>query len=83
MHMSAKIHVGTSPLTGTIYAGRLCKDGQTWAGTPQEVTTAALVAVAEHVEQAGRPVVIRENGTPRWEIVVRNLTDGATGGAPK
>jgi hypothetical protein len=56
--MDKKIHVGCSPLTGTIFAGRILKDGRTWASGKEDVTIEALTAVAQHVEQFGEPVEI-------------------------
>jgi hypothetical protein len=47
--MSKKLHVATSPLSNTIFAGTVLKDGCTWSASKQEVTTDALVAVADHV----------------------------------
>lgn len=68
-----KLHVAVSPLTNTIYAGNVLKDGMTWGAGKQDVTTEALVAVAQHVEQFGKPVVITKNGQPEFEITVRRL----------
>lgn len=67
------MHIGTSPLSNVIYAGRLAADGDTWVGEPVDVTVPALVAVAEHVAAAGKPVVITANGAPHYEISVRVL----------
>ena len=41
--MKKKLRVSASPLTGTIYAGTLLKDGRTWATDKQDVTMDALV----------------------------------------
>jgi len=43
-----KLEIGTSPLTNTIFAGTLLKDGRTWAPNKQDVTIEALAAVIEH-----------------------------------
>jgi hypothetical protein len=56
--MTKKLHVGCSPLTGTIFAGKILKDGRTWAAGKEDVTIEALIAVAQHVEQFGEPVEI-------------------------
>ena len=53
--MRRKIHSGCSPLTGTIFAGTVLKDGRTWGTDKQGVTIDALVAVAEHATKFGRP----------------------------
>lgn len=43
-----KLTIGTSPLTNTIFAGHLLKDGRTWGVNKQDVTIDALAAVIEH-----------------------------------
>lgn len=68
-----KLHVGTSPLTNTIFAGHVLKSGNVWASNKQDVTMDALVAVAEHVLANGKPVVITNDGVPEFEITVRKL----------
>ena len=68
--MRKPIRIGCSPLTGTIYAGTLLKDGRTWYSDKQDVTIDALVSVAEHAIAFGKPVVLSsEDGTPMLEIV--------------
>ena len=66
-----KLHIATSPLTNTIFAGVLSCDGVTWANK-QDVTTWALVAVAEHAIAAGKPIVVTSNGQ-KYEIIARDL----------
>jgi hypothetical protein len=69
-----KLHIATSPLTNTIFAGTVLKDGQTWGANKQDVTLDALVAVAEHViKRFGKSVVITINDKPEYEITVRKL----------
>ena len=63
-----KLYIGTSPLTGTIYAGTILKDG-TW-GEKQDVTIEALVAVAQHVLKFGKPVEIMRDGMIEYKITV-------------
>lgn len=77
--MNKQLHVAVSPLSNNIYAGHVLKDGQTWAANQTDVTTEALVAVAQHALTFGRPVVINANGKPKYEITVRDLSDSATG----
>jgi len=72
--MSTKFHVGTSPITHRIYAGRLLKDGETWAGEPTDVTVEALVAVADRVIGRGQPGIVTVDGVPTWEISVRVIS---------
>ena len=56
--MSKKLRIGCSPLTGTIYAGTLLKDGITWGANKQDVTMDALLAVIGHVQAFEKPVEI-------------------------
>ena len=71
--MRKPLHVGASPLTGTIYAGTLLKCGRVWSSNKQDVTMDALVAVAQHALQFGKPVVIHANGKPEYRITVERL----------
>lgn len=68
-----KLHIGTSPLSNTIFAGGLLKCGRVWAANKQDVTTEALVAVAQHVISFGKPIIITNNGLPEFEISVKYL----------
>jgi len=68
-----KLHIGTSPLTNRIYAGNVMKDGRTWEEGKQDVTGAACGAVIEHVIANKAPVIVNMNGTPKYEISVREL----------
>jgi hypothetical protein len=75
--MSKTIHIATSPLTGTIFAGSLLKDGRTWGADKKDMTIEALVAVAEHALHFGHPVEIsKPDGTPEYRITVERLTTG-------
>lgn len=70
--MKKQLHIGTSPLTGTIFAGHLLKDGRTWAAGKQDVTIDALVAVAQHALRFGKPVEIRKaSGELEFTITVQ------------
>lgn len=74
----SKLHIATSPLTGTIFCGRVLKDGRTWASNREEKTIEALVAVAEHAlhfkKLHGDDVVIsKADGTPEYRITVERL----------
>lgn len=69
--MSKKLHVGCSPMTGTIFAGNVLKDGRTWGTGKQDVTLEALVAVAEHAARFGKPVEITgPDGKLEYRITV-------------
>ena len=72
--MSKKLHIGCSPITGTIFAGNVLKDGRTWGTGKQDVTIEALVAVAEHVARFGRPVEITgPDGLLEYRITVEDF----------
>jgi hypothetical protein len=78
--MSKSIHIATSPLTGTIFAGTLLKNGRTWEVDKKDMTIEALVAVAEHALHFGHPVEVSDaDGTPVYRITVERLTDITTG----
>lgn len=66
------MRVAVSPLTNTIYAGRI--KGNMWSGQKHDVTMDCLVAVAQHAEQFGKPVIITADGKPEYEITVRKLS---------
>lgn len=67
------IRVGCSPLTGTIFAGRLDKAGRLWSGAKFDVTNDVLGAVIQKVG-AGNILTISEDGKPAFEIEVRAVT---------
>jgi len=71
-----KLHIGCSPLTGTIFAGKILKDGRTWATGKEDVTIEALLSVAQHVINFGQPVEIsKADGTGvEYRITVEKLT---------
>lgn len=74
VRMSKKLRVSTSPLSNTIFAGTILKDGRTWSASKQDVTTDALVAVAYHVLAFGKPVLITNDGKPEFEITVKKFS---------
>lgn len=68
-----KLHIAASPLTGTIFAGSVLKNG-TWAAGKQDLTIEALVAVAEHGMKFGRPIEISmSDGKLEYRITVERL----------
>jgi len=74
----SKLHIATSPLTGTIFCGRVLKGGRTWGANKEDKTIEALVAVAEHAlhfkKLHGDDVVIsKADGTPEYKITVERL----------
>jgi len=58
------IRLGCSPLTATIYAGRLNKEGYMWVGNKHDVTNEALSAVAQLIEQHGKTMQTKIKG--KW-----------------
>lgn len=57
--MSKNLHIACSPLTGTIFAGKVLKKC-VWAQGKQDLTIEALFAVAEHVTHFGKPVELSD-----------------------
>ena len=68
-----KLHIAKSPITNRIYCGGVLKDGVTWASNKEDVTGQACAAVAQHAMERGGKIVVTANGTPKWEITVREL----------
>ena len=52
--------VGTSPLTGDIYCGRVSKNN-IWVGEKHHVTSSAVAAVAEHLIFKKESAVFNDN----------------------
>ena len=46
----AQYHIGCSPISGTIYAGTLNKNGNMWVNK-SDATEEALASVRDHLEQ--------------------------------
>lgn len=71
------LHVACSPLTGNIYAGRLHKDGDRWAGDKKDVTNEAKLAVIEHLvsHRDGSEVFSMDGGKTWLEISVKSITE--------
>jgi len=70
----SSLRVQCSPLTGTIYAGRINKGGTAWAGNKTDVTSDVLGAVIQKVG-AGNVITVNVNGKPSFEIEVRAITE--------
>jgi hypothetical protein len=66
------LRIQCSPLTGTIYAGRVNKSGTAWAGQKADVTSDVLGAVIQKVG-AGNIITVNVNGQPAYEIEVRAI----------
>lgn len=71
----ANLHVSVSPITNTIYAGYVLKDGRTWGSNKTDVTNEAIGSVARHIEVIGEPITVNLNGTPKYKITVEVLND--------
>ena len=69
------IHVAASPITGTVFAGYVMKDGRTWGSGKRDVTGEACAAVAEHALANGGHVTVSANGVPLYEITVKRTED--------
>ena len=67
------LHIAVSQLSNTIFAGSVLKSGNVWAANKQDVTTEALVAVAQHVVAFGKPVEISCNGALEFRITVEKF----------
>ena len=65
----ADLKIAASPITGTIYVGRVNKKGDAWT-TKQDVTGPACAAVVEHLQQRGGSAVVTRNSKPWAEITV-------------
>jgi len=57
--MKNNIKVAVSPLTNTIFAGKILKEGM-WGANKQDVTMDCLISVAKHVKAFGKPVEITD-----------------------
>jgi len=67
------IRVMNSPLTNVIFAGQVNAKTHMWKPNKSDVTLDALVAVAQHVSNFGKPVTITlEDGTVEFEITVKD-----------
>jgi len=67
------IRVYSSPLTNTIFAGKMLKDGS-WAAGKCDVTMDCIMAVVEHTLRFGQPLIVSKlDGTPEFKITVEKL----------
>jgi hypothetical protein len=72
--MAKTLHIGTSPLTNTIYCGSVSKDGKGWLSNKSACTAEACAAVAYHVlAQKDQTVIVTGGGRPLFEITVKRL----------
>jgi hypothetical protein len=70
----SKLRIQCSPLTGTIYAGRINDAGTAWKGQKTDVTSDVLGAVI-HKVGVGNIITVNCDGKPAYEIEVRAVKD--------
>lgn len=72
----SNLRVGCSPLTGTIFCGKVLKSGG-WGKNKEDVTLDCLVAVAEHLKhfkaQTGKDTILDGGPNRRYKIIVEEL----------
>lgn len=65
--------LGLSPITGTIYLGKLSKkDPRTWAGKKQDVTSNFIDVMIQKFEP-GYEYDITVNGKVKFQVIVREV----------
>jgi len=63
------IRIGTSPITGSIFAGKLNKTGTMWVGEKQDITDEAIGAVAESLLKTKEKLPFTVDGQ-NYELLV-------------
>jgi hypothetical protein len=66
-------HIGTSPLTGRIFQGRVNRAGTAFVGDKKDVTSQVLKAVIDKAEFHGGEFDI-EGGGQKWMVTVKEVT---------
>jgi len=69
----AQFKIGSSPLSGRIYAGTVKKDG-TWGANKKDVTGTAPAAVAQHFMDRGEHMIFWRDGK-RYKMEVREFPE--------
>lgn len=77
--MEKPIRVQCSPLTETIYAGRVSKDGKSWLSDRTDVTSGVLGAIIAKVGVGNVLTVTTDKKA--YEIEVRDVSPLTVGGA--
>jgi len=72
--MSSKFKIGCSPLTNTIYAGSVLKNG-TWGSIKHDVTDTAPNAVAQYLIEDDCSIVFSHNNGKRYKLQVVELDE--------
>ena len=62
--------IACSPLTGSIYMGRVTKDGTAFAGAKTDVTSDVLGAIIEKADFHGGSFEV-EDGSRKWTVTVK------------
>jgi hypothetical protein len=70
--MMKNLYVGTSPLTGEIYAGTIDKVKEAWT-SKQDVTKLAINAVCEHISMNGGIAHVDYDKNKRFKITVERV----------
>ncbi len=72
------IAVGTSPINGVIYAGKLNKAGDMWVGDKQDITDMATSAVAESLLITKESLIFAYGSgekRKRYKLTIVNVED--------
>lgn len=69
------LRIGCSPITGTIFAGRLNKKGNLWVGKKTDVTTDVLHSVLKKVIEFGEEntLIVTIDESISYEIRVTEI----------
>jgi len=69
------MHIGTSPLTGRIFRGRVNAERNAFVGKKQDVTSDVLRAVIEKADFHGGEFEVTA-GDEKWVVTVKKETNG-------
>ena len=64
--------IAVSPLTGAIYQGRISKDGRSFVGQKDDITSQVLAAIIEKSVFHGGSFYI-DGGGKRWDVTVTEV----------
>lgn len=64
--------IAVSPLTGKIYQGRISKDGKSFVGQKDDITSQVLAAIIEKAQHHGGSFFI-DGGGKRWDVTVTEV----------
>lgn len=66
------LRVQVSPLSGTIYAGRINKEGNAWSGSKTDVTSDVFGCIIQKIGAGNFATVVASDGK-KYEIEVREV----------